>query len=55
MSLYGFWMRKEPSMTQVRNWWDDPKCAQLLTGEGVFRLMCTYTLTLLHNLEDLGS
>ena len=47
-------------MTQVRNWWGDggwgdPKCAQLLTGEGVFRLMCTYTLTLIHNLEDLGS
>ena len=50
MSLYVSWLRKGPWIKCVRNWRRDGKVIQnvcnCVQGEGVSRLMCTYTLKL---------
>ena len=51
MSLYVFWLRREPSIKYVYNCrgmggWGHPKYVQLRTGVRVSILMCTYALTL---------
>ena len=50
MSVYGFWLRKGPSIKYMHHWWWGEGVIQnaynCVQGEGVSQLMCTYASTL---------